>query len=421
MNLIRFLFACLIACTPIHAQTQAFTGARIFDGTGKPMIENGVLIVRDGRVDAVGSNIKLPASATRIDLKGAVIIPGLVNTHGHVGGTQGLRSGPEFHGEENIQSQLALYARYGITTVFSLGGDQKQGFATRNQQDNAKLNRARLYVSGPVLSGKTPDEVRKMADEVAGMKPDILKIRVDDNLGSSQKMAPAVSQAAIDQAHKNKLRMAAHIFYLDDAKMLLRLGVDFIAHSIRDREVDPEAIALFKEKNVCLCPTLTREVSTFVYESKPAFFDDPFFLREADRQVLEQLQQPEKQKEMRASASAQRYKAGLEVASRNLKKLSDAGVRIAMGTDSGMPARFQGYFEHMEMEMMAKAGLTPKQVLMSATGDAARCMQVSGKLGTIEPGTWADFVVLDKNPLEDIRHLRTIRSVYIAGNAVPRR
>ncbi|MEX2264211.1 MAG: amidohydrolase family protein [Bryobacteraceae bacterium] len=403
------------------ADVKAFINARIIDGTGKAAIERGAVVVRDGRIEAAGAQATVPAGATRIDLAGKTIVPGLINAHGHVADTQGLRSGPEFYTEENLLRQLGLYARYGVTTVFSLGGDRAIGFRLRDRQETPGLAHTRLYLAGPIAAGKTPEEAVKVVDEAAAMKADIVKIRVDDNLGTSPKMRPEVYRAIIQRAHEKKLRVAAHLFYLDDARSLLEAGADFVVHSVRDREIDAETIALLKKRDVCVCPTLTREVSTFVYETKPAFFDDPFFLREADRQVLNQLQDAKRQEAMRTSKSAQRYKEALEVASRNLKKLVDSGVRIAFGTDTGPPARFQGYFEHMEMDLMAKAGLTPMQILKSATGDAARCMQVSGKIGTLEPGAWADLLVLEKNPLDDIRNMRTIQSVWIAGNRVERR
>src|SRR5207244_4349798 len=162
----------------------------------------------------------------------------------------------------------------------------------------------------------------------------------------------------IDEAHRRGLRVASHMFYLEDAKSLLRSGSDFIAHSVRDKDIDDEFVSLLKQRDVCYCPTFTREISTFIYESTPAFFKDPFFLREADRGLMKELQEPERQAAMKNSKSAQAYKAGLEVARRNLKKISDAGVRIAMGTDTGAaPGRFQGYFEHLELEMMKDAGM----------------------------------------------------------------
>lgn len=424
----RVLLAALaaVALDAVGADTtrvKAFVGARIIDGIGKAAIERGTIIVQDGRIRQVGAadRVKIPAGAETIDAKGKTIVPGLINAHGHVGATKGLRSGPEFYTEENLLEQLGVYARYGVTTVFSLGGDREQGFKVRDAQDTPALNRARLYLAGPVIGGKTPEEAQKQVDAAAAMKPDFIKIRVDDNLGTSAKMPPAVYRAVIERAHEKKLPVAAHMFYLEDAHALLETGADLLAHSIRDREVDAETIALLKRRDICVCPTLTREVSTFVYESRPAFFDDSFFLKHADRSVLDQLLEPKRMEAMRKSTAAQRYKVALEMASRNLKKLVDGGVRIAFGTDSGQPARFQGYFEHMELELLAKAGLTPMQILKSATGDAARCMRVAGKIGTLEKGAWADLVVLEKNPMDDIRNFRAIESVWIAGNRVPGR
>lgn len=404
-------------------EVTVFAGARLIDGAGAAPIVNAVLVVRDGRIEAVGSadRVEMPKGATRVDLAGKTIIPGLINAHGHVGETLGLRSGPELNTRDNVLRQLGLYARYGVTTVFSLGGDGEAGFQLREGGGAAVGGRARLYVSGPVITAATPDEARARVDEVAALKPDFVKIRVDDNLGTATRMPPPVYRAVIERARKHGLPVAAHIYYLEDAKGLLEAGVAFIAHSIRDREVDDELIRLLKQRDVCVSPTLMREVSTFTYESEPAFFADPFFLREADPASLALLRDPKRQEAMRTSRSAQVYKTALEVASRNLKKLADAGVRLAMGTDTGPPARFQGYFEHLELERMVEAGLTPGQALLSATGDAARCMGVEGQLGTLRPGARADFVVLAGNPLEDIRKTRTIDAVWVGGVAVPSR
>ncbi|MBA3442840.1 MAG: amidohydrolase family protein [Pyrinomonadaceae bacterium] len=402
---------------------KAFIGARIIDGTGRAPIENAVIVVRNGRIEAVGPSgqVAVPAGAERIDVSGKTIIPGIINTHGHVGATRGLLSGPELYTSENLIDHLRLYARYGVTTVVSLGGDRREAIAIRDAQETPRLDHARLYVSGPVLTPATTEEARRMVDELAGMKVDIAKIRVDDNLGTIQKMPVPAYQAVIEHSHRKNLRVAAHMFYLDDTKSLLRSGVDFLAHSIRDREVDTELISLLKQRNVCVCPTLTREVSTFVYEQTPEFFRDPFFLREADPAVIKQLNDPKRQQEMRSSRSAQSYKRALEVASKNLKTLAESGVTVAFGTDSGPPARFQGYFEHMEMELMAKAGLTPMQILLSATRDAARCMGLAESLGTLEPGKQGDMIVLSGDPLTDITKTKTIESVWIAGNRVPPR
>jgi imidazolonepropionase-like amidohydrolase len=402
------------------ANVKVFVGARLIDGSDRRAIDNAVLVVRDGRVVAAGpaARVRPPAGAQIINLAGKFVIPGLISTHVHVSDVQGTR--PPAYTDENTLRQLGVFARYGITTVLSLGGEQAPAFKARAAQQTPTLDRTRLYLAGEVIVGKTPDEARQMVARVAALRPDIIKIRVDDNLGTATKMLPAVYRAVIDEAHRRGLRVAAHIFYLEDAKDLLRAGVDFIAHSVRDKEIDDEFIALMKARNVPYCPTLTRELSAFVYEATPDFFADPFFLREADREVVAQLQEPPRQDAVRQSASARGYKAALVVAKRNLKKAADAGLLIAMGTDAGAFAnRFQGYFEHIEMAMMAEAGLTPAQILRAATADAARALKVEG-VGRLTPGAWADFVVLDADPLQDIRNTRRIAAVWIAGNQVKR-
>jgi imidazolonepropionase-like amidohydrolase len=161
-----------------------------------------------------------------------------------------------------------------------------------------------------------------------------------------------------------------------------------------------------------------REVSTFVYGSTPPWAKDPFFLKGAGAVVADELSDPARQAQVQASGAYKqglKYKEALEVAKRNLKTLSDAGVRVAMGTDTGPAGRWQGFFEHLELEMMVESGMTPMQVIIASTGEAARCHGRAGQFGTIEPGASADLLVLDANPLENIRNTRRIRGVWIAG------
>jgi imidazolonepropionase-like amidohydrolase len=399
---------------------KAFTGARVIDGTDRPAIENATIVVQGGKIVSIApaARAQVPAGAQRVALDGKTVIPGIVNAHGHVGNTEGLEQG--HYSGANVLRDLRTYAAYGVTTVFSLGDDQAAGIFERDRQQTPTLDRARLFVAGPVLNPKTVDEARKQVADVKAMRVDIVKIRVDDNLGTTAKMAPEIYQTVISEAHKQGMRVAVHLFYLADAKAVLDAGADFVAHSVRDTDVDEQFIAMLRRRDVCYCPTLMREVSTFVYESTPEWFSDPSFTKHADLKAVELLKQPARQEAMKNSRSAQRYKAGLQVANRNLKKLADSGVKIAMGTDTGPPARFQGYFELMELEMMAKAGLTPRQVLASATRDAARCMKLDTQVGTLEANKWADFVVLDADPLADISNVKKINAVYIAGNRVER-
>ena len=398
---------------------KAYVGASVFDGSGN-IVEDAVLVVRDGRVAGLGSaeNLPVPPGAEEIDLNGKFITPGFINAHGHVGGTRGLETGDDVYTKENILDQLGLYARYGVTTINSLGGDGPEAVEVRDAQDTPDLDRARLYVAGKVVEGNTAKKVRAEVDANAAMRVDWIKIRVDDNLGTTRKMKPEVFQAVVDQSHKAGQRVAAHLYYLEDGIELIRAEVDFIAHSVRDQPVDETFVRGMLETEKCLCPTLTREVSTFVYESTPEFFSDPFFTKDADPAVLEQLKDPARQKKIAESKSAQEYKKALETASQNLRTLSAAGVTIAFGTDTGPPARFQGYFEHMEMGLMAKAGMDPYSILLSATGNAARCLRLY-EVGVLSAGKWADFNVFAKNPWEDIANTHSLESVWIAANRVP--
>jgi imidazolonepropionase-like amidohydrolase len=409
------------AATPARGAVKAFINARLWDGTGRAHIDGATLIVRDGRIVAVGpaKAVSVPAGVTPVDLRDRFVTPGLVNAHGHVGETRGLAAGPELYSRENVLDQLRLYARYGVTTVLSLGGDQAEGFRIRGEQNTPDLDRARLYAAGRIVDAKTPAEARGQVAAVAAVAPDFVKIRVDDTLGTTPKMTPETYRAVIDEAHRRKLRVAAHLFYLADAESLLAAGVDFIAHSVRDHEVTPAFVKSLRERNVCVSPTLVRELQAFVYGSEPEFFADPFFLREADPKILATLRDPARQESVRKSPAAARYAQALDVASRNLKTLADAGVPIAFGTDSGPPARFQGYFEHLELRLMVKAGLSPEQALLSATSVAARCIGQEGQVGSLVPGAWADFAVFEKSPLDDIRNTDTLDAVYVAGNRVP--
>ena len=407
-----------VAQAPATGGAIALTGARVIDGTGATPIAQATIVVTNGRIAAVGAPaaVTIPAGATRIDMSGKTIMPGMINAHAHLNVDSELKT----PARDQLLQRLRTYAEYGVTTAVSLGStqaDELDGLKLRDEQARGTLDRARLYTGGVNAVGKTPEEARQSVDRLANLKVDIIKYHIN---GNPNDMTPDIYGALVDESHKRGLRTAVHIFYMKDAMGALDKGTDIIAHSVRDQDVDQRFITTLKTRNIGYIPTLTRDLSVFVYETRPAFFDDPFFRRGIAlyRKEVDVLTDPARQQKTRTDQQAQSIKPALQQALKNLKALSDAGVLIAMGTDSGAannPGRWQGYFEHVELEQMVKAGMTPMQVLVAATGSAARVMKLDG-LGTIQPGQWADLLVLNGNPLADIRNTRQINSVWIGGH-----
>lgn len=430
----RILIAGLLICFSARAEVKVLQHFTLIDGNGGSPVRDAAIIVNNGRIQWVGpaAQAKAPTSADVIDFAGKYVMPGIINLHGHVGNVVDLTQDPKFFTRDNIQKNLKTYASYGVTSVLSMGTEQDVIYKIRDEQRSGRPTVARVFTAGRgfVYKGgygglkgvtyevETPADVQKDMDELARNKPDVVKLWMDDHLGHMKKMPYEIGQAIIDSGHKHGLKVAAHIFYLQDAKQLVNGGIDGLAHSVRDKPVDNDLIESMKRHGTWqLAATLTREESVFIYAHPPDFLNDPFFTRSVSAKTLETLKSPEYQKSIAADPDFAEYPRFLETAKHNLKKLVDAGVKYGFGTDSGPPGRFPGYFEQWEMELMVNAGLTPSQVIQGATRNAAQFLGAKD-LGTLEANKWADLIVLDKNPLDDIRNTRSIRAVYIAGNSV---
>jgi len=394
----------------------AYTGATVWDGTGAAPLSNATLVVRDGRVVSVGSEAA-PDGAGIVDLKGRWIVPGFINAHGHASGRW---AADDVQGDAaRVEGDLALYARYGVTTVLSLGGIPADAYRVRDTQSSATLDRARLLLAGQIVFSQEPAKAAAMTQANIDAGVDWIKLRVDDNLGSGEKMSWNAVEAAMTVAKAANVPVASHIFYMDDAATLLGMGTSLVAHSVRDQRLSDEFVQTLLDSGVCYVPTLVREVSTFVYSERPAFFDDPFFLEAAKQGQIDRVSAPEFMSRMAASPAAAAYRKALVQAQENLRIAVDSGVPVAFGTDSGPAGRFPGYFEHMEFDLMSEAGMTAREILLSATSVAANCLNLDD-LGTLEQGKWADFVVLAEDPLADVQALHSVQSVFVAGNEVER-
>jgi imidazolonepropionase-like amidohydrolase len=405
------------AQAPPAGATVAFTNARIIDGSGRAPIERGTLVVSGGRVTAIGAaaSTTIPAGAQRIDASGKTIVPGFINDHAHLN----VERGATLPVRDDLVRRLKTYAAYGVTSTVSLGStqaDELEGFKLMQEQDRVGLDRARLYTAGLNAIGKTPEEARASVDRLADLHAHVIKFHIN---GNANDMNRPTWSAIIDESHKKGLKASVHIFYHKDAEASVDDGVDILAHSIRDQDVTPGLIAKMKQRNVAYIPTLTRDLSVFVYETTPDFLKDPFFARGMSlyKEQVPLVTSPEFQDKLKKDPNTEVIRKALVEANKNLKTLSDAGITIAMGTDSGVannPGRWQGYFEQVEMEMMNKAGMSPMKVIVASTGDAAKVMGLKN-VGTLQPGNWADLVILRANPLDSIRNTRAIDSVWIAG------
>ena len=438
MGLRVVLWVLLGACLAV-AETKVFQGFTLIDGAGRQPLANAAMIVQDGRIQWVGpkSALKAPPGAETLDLTGRFVMPGIINLHGHLGNTRGLIQDPKNFTRENLDQNLRTYASYGVTSVLSMGSDQDLVYAVRSEQRAGRPRSTRIFTTGRGFTGKagyptaapgmagvpfeveTAEQARKNVATLAGRNVDAVKIWVDDHLGRERKIPMDLSKAIIDEGHKRGLKVAAHIFYLKDAQLLVENGLDGLAHSVRDAPVDSALISAMKKRGAWqAAATLTRELSVFVFAEPPTFLDDPFFTRSVSADVIATLKGAEYRKRVASDPDFAKLPGFLETAKRNLKRLVDAGVKVGFGTDTGPPGRFPGYFEHLEMQLMVDAGLTPMQVIQAATKNGAEFLGESKNLGTLEAGRWADLIVLNKNPLEDISNTRSIEQVFIAGNRI---
>jgi len=322
--------------------------------------------------------------------------------------------------------------------MVSMGSDQPPVFDIRKEQRAGRPHEARVFTAYKGFTGiagypttaagmkgvpfevSTNAQIDQDVKQLADMKVDLVKVWVDDHLGKDKKIPLDLVKHIIADAHQHHLKAAAHIFYLEDARTLVNSGLDALAHSVRDKPVDDAFVAAMKKGGTYQIPTLSREASMFVYGSYSKMLDDPLYVKAVSPAMLKTLKTAEYQKKSASDPDFKEYPQFLKTAQSNLKKLHDAGVKIAFGTDTGVPLRIPGYFEHWEMQLMSESGIPARDIIVAASKTASEFLGVSKDLGTLEKGKWADLIVLTKNPLDDIRNSRSIESVMIAGNVVER-
>ncbi|HUP95184.1 MAG TPA: amidohydrolase family protein [Burkholderiales bacterium] len=391
-------FACIGLMPSASAQVvTAFEGGRLILGDGR-VIENGTLLMQGDKIIQAGpsADVRLPGGAKRVNVAGKTLMPMVLDTHVHLSQKR-----------ESAMRDLRERAYWGVSAALSMGTDGYNFLDLRNQPAPGA---ARFLSAGRGITMQEPGrttapywvkdeaDARKAVEELAAQKADIVKVWVDTRDGKFEKLSPALYGAIIDEAHKRGLRVTAHIFDLEDAKGLIRAGVDALAHGVRDKDIDDELIQLVKERpNLVLTPNLPdRGVKTDMSWMRASVSPDEYNLLQA------------------ANVERPLAQAFYAIQARNLAKLSAANMRITMGTDGNRP-----WGPHEEMHDMVIAGMTPMQVIVASTRNSAEFLRIADA-GTLQPGKSADFIVLDANPLDDITNTRRISAVYLRGQPVDR-
>jgi imidazolonepropionase-like amidohydrolase len=433
LTVLAVLAAIVLTATGPQGQgaVTLFEGARLIRSDGRAPIENSAFIVENDRFTRVGRKGELepPPRALRVDLTGKTVIPALIDAHSHIGYMKDLTSGPDNYTRENILDHMRRFAYFGVAASQAMGSDFGElPFQVRNE---VHADAARFLTAGrglAPLAEISPDNMRHAAyaitteqgargavEELAARGVKIVKTWVDDRGGTIRKLTPNLYRAIIDEAHRRGMRVAVHATGLADAKDLLRSGVDVFAHMIGD--VDDELVALFKQHpNTAVLTALggPRRTIYAPWLSPP----HPLVRETVSAAQITRLQ------DRLAKTSAEDMERGRQAwtrVARGLTRLSAEGVRIGAATDGGGQTgdQFIGWTMHTEVENMVAAGMTPTQVLVSATRTSAEVLGLND-LGTIAPGKSADFVVLDANPLDDITNTRKISDVYLRGRKVDR-
>ena len=414
-------------------QTTLFEGARLIDGNGGPAIDNSAFVIDHGQFTHVGrkGQVAAPAGAAHVDLTGKTVMPGLVDAHAHLGYRKGTTFTAANFTRENILNQLNQFAYWGVSAVLSTGTDIGDLiFQLRAESHPGAIIRTAWRGLAPPDAGPFPPmraapfAVRTEADaradvrELAAKNVDFVKIWVDDRNGTLPKLSPAIYTAIINEAHAHHLRVIAHVVTIADVKDLLRANIDGFAHMFRDHEADAELMALLKARpKVFFMLTLWAPRLAAMTE-RPGWLDDPRLKETASADQIAQFGEAFANRTPQSVAGARDEWNHLQ---KNVAVLGNAGVKLILGTDVGgnTGGALLGWTEHIELENMVDAGMTPAAAIAAATKGSAEALRL-GQLGTIAQGKSADFIVLDADPLADIANSRRISAVYQRGLEVRR-
>jgi imidazolonepropionase-like amidohydrolase len=416
-----------------------YEGARLITGDETPAIEAAAMLVESGVITRIGANgsFNAPPRVSRVDLSGKTVMPALINAHGHPGFQRGLTYSADNFTRDTIIDDLNRALYFGVAAVQSQGIEKDEAmFVVRAEQESGRSGGARLLLAGRGIGAPnagpgaaayagiayevtTETQARQAVEELAGKKVNLIKIWVDDRNGRAPRLASNLFRVIIQEGHKRGLKVNAHVFYHSDAVDLVEAGVDGLAHLVRDKEMDDALVASIVRRNVYVMPNLSAEWNTYT--------ELPHWLKDGDPllMLLQQSVSPPVINRMQNSYSnrdpnaVERTRTQYAILQRSLAKLAKAEAKIILGSDTGLEDHLFGMSEQRELESMAKAGMSPMQVIVAATGRAAEFLGLD-KTGSLAVGKEATFLVLDANPLDNITNTQRISRIYFKGTQVDR-
>jgi len=443
----------------LRAERISLVGGTVINPADGKVLPNATVVIDGEKIERVAIGKQDAASlGKQIECVGKFILPGYIDTHIHFFQSGDLFTRPDgtdlnsvrpYKDEvawvkSHVNDVFARYLRSGITSVVDVGGPF-WNFEVRKTANQTQIA-PRVAVAGPLISSvsrekldlgdppivkiDTPDQARDFVRKLAEQKPDLVKIwYIVDKDHPVESFRPIV-RATIEESHAHKIRVAVHATELETARAAIEEGADVLVHSVTDKPIDDAFVKLLKDRHTILCPTLVvfeRYGRTFSHQlnltPEEQKWGNPEVIASLDVTKIPQDKLPQRIKDALAKPDEAlgRIKKTYEVALPNLKRLEDAGVIIAAGTDAGNIGTIHGPALFREFQLMKDAGLTPMQILQCATGNAAKLFggDTGAHIGQIAPGFFADLVILNSNPLDDIAHASDIDRVIKNGVIYP--
>ncbi len=415
----------------------AIVGAQLIDGRGGDPVADSVILIDDGRVRAAGPSdaVEVPDGTEVVDAAGKTVIPGFVDLHAHYGGSLEAT-------EQALRSQLY----YGVTTTRSIGSDPPDKVALMLEANAGRPDLPRAFTAGLGFSypggfnsgftntPTTEEEARAMVREQAALGVHFTKMWINEVAEPGLKIPPEIRAAIVDESHKNGLIPVAHINEEADGVQLLEVGLNEFMHTtvrtfgpgggvpMEDPVPSQAFLDLCLEKNCGFAPTLSIVQNNWHFAEHPELLDDPELRAVMNPRVLERWSDAETRDAVLAADGFEGRKLSFRHMQDFVKTVHDHGIEVALGTDSGTPNVPMGWGTHHELELYVEAGLTPMETLVAATATGAGRMPPVGEadFGTLTAGMSADLIVLNADPLADIRNTLQIDRVMLRGEWVDR-